>query len=167
VIGRFISADSIIPNLADPQSLNRYSYCLNNPLKYTDPSGHGDDTPYDNYKRYYGSDPPIVVGTINRTQLTTYVYAYDEGVALESVDYQDMSIPVIVSNTKSTQSIKPSLDKNPLVFGGGPMSGATGKGMGIASAIVDLETTAYYFGAARFPMAPIDSQTFIIEGNFV
>jgi len=24
----------------NPQSLNRYSYCLNNPLKYTDPSGH-------------------------------------------------------------------------------------------------------------------------------
>ncbi len=25
---------------ANPQSFNRYSYCLNNPLKYTDPSGH-------------------------------------------------------------------------------------------------------------------------------
>ena len=23
----------------NPQSYNRYSYCLNNPLKYTDPSG--------------------------------------------------------------------------------------------------------------------------------
>jgi RHS repeat-associated protein len=39
-IGRFISADTIIPNPMDPQSLNRYSYCLNNPLKYVDPSGH-------------------------------------------------------------------------------------------------------------------------------
>jgi RHS repeat-associated protein len=39
-IGRFISPDSIVPNPADPQSLNRYSYCLNNPLKYTDPTGH-------------------------------------------------------------------------------------------------------------------------------
>ncbi|MGV8074554.1 MAG: hypothetical protein AB2L11_08370 [Syntrophobacteraceae bacterium] len=25
---------------ADPQTLNRYSYCRNNPLSYTDPSGH-------------------------------------------------------------------------------------------------------------------------------
>ncbi len=24
----------------DPQSLNRYTYCRNNPLKYTDPTGH-------------------------------------------------------------------------------------------------------------------------------
>jgi len=39
-IGRFISADTVIQNLADPQSFNRYSYCTNNPLKYTDPSGH-------------------------------------------------------------------------------------------------------------------------------
>jgi RHS repeat-associated protein len=39
-IGRFISADTIVPNSANPQSLNRYSYCLNNPLKYVDPSGH-------------------------------------------------------------------------------------------------------------------------------
>jgi RHS repeat-associated protein len=39
-IGRFISPDSIVPNPANPQSLNRYSYCLNNPLRYNDPSGH-------------------------------------------------------------------------------------------------------------------------------
>jgi RHS repeat-associated protein len=38
-IGRFISADTIVPNPANPQSLNRYTYCLNNPLKYSDPTG--------------------------------------------------------------------------------------------------------------------------------
>ena len=40
VTGRFISPDSMIPDVYNPQSLNRYSYCLNNPLIYTDPSGH-------------------------------------------------------------------------------------------------------------------------------
>lgn len=39
-IGRFVSPDTIVPDWRDPQSLNRYSYCLNNPLKYVDPSGH-------------------------------------------------------------------------------------------------------------------------------
>jgi hypothetical protein len=39
-LGRFISADTIIPDRSNPQSRNRYSYVLNNPLKYTDPSGH-------------------------------------------------------------------------------------------------------------------------------
>ncbi len=38
-IGRFISADSIVPDFTNPQCLNRYSYCLNNPLRYTDPTG--------------------------------------------------------------------------------------------------------------------------------
>ncbi len=40
VIGRFISADSIVPDPFDPQSLNRYAYCQNNPLIYVDPTGH-------------------------------------------------------------------------------------------------------------------------------
>jgi RHS repeat-associated protein len=39
-IGRFISPDSTGQKLNDPQSLNRYTYCGNNPLKYTDPTGH-------------------------------------------------------------------------------------------------------------------------------
>ena len=40
VIALFISADSVDQDWYDPQSLNRYAYCRNNPLKYTDPSGH-------------------------------------------------------------------------------------------------------------------------------
>jgi len=39
-LGRFISADSIVPEPNQPQSLNRYMYTLGNPLRYTDPSGH-------------------------------------------------------------------------------------------------------------------------------
>jgi RHS repeat-associated protein len=39
-IGRFISPDTFVQDYSNPQSLNRYSYCSNNPLKYTDPTGH-------------------------------------------------------------------------------------------------------------------------------
>ena len=39
-IGRFCQPDSIVPDFKNPQSLNRYSYTINNPLKYTDPTGH-------------------------------------------------------------------------------------------------------------------------------
>ncbi|MBN2006649.1 MAG: RHS repeat-associated core domain-containing protein, partial [Anaerolineae bacterium] len=38
-LGRFISADTIVPGI-DSQALNRYTYVLNNPLRYRDPSGH-------------------------------------------------------------------------------------------------------------------------------
>jgi len=40
-LGRFISADSIIPDPGDPLAFDRYSYVLNNPLVYVDLSGHG------------------------------------------------------------------------------------------------------------------------------
>jgi hypothetical protein len=35
-----VQADTVVPEAGNPQALNRYSYTLNNPLKYTDPSGH-------------------------------------------------------------------------------------------------------------------------------
>ena len=39
VVGRFLSADNYVQMPGFTQSFNRYSYCLNNPLKYTDPDG--------------------------------------------------------------------------------------------------------------------------------
>lgn len=39
-LGRFMTADSILPDPYDLQSYNRYSYVRNNPLTMTDPTGH-------------------------------------------------------------------------------------------------------------------------------
>lgn len=39
LLGRFFSPDNYVQLPDFSQSYNRYSYCLNNPLKYTDPSG--------------------------------------------------------------------------------------------------------------------------------
>ena len=49
VIGRFVSADSIVPYPDDSQSFNRYSYVRNNPVNLVDPSGHADT-----YNAYFG-----------------------------------------------------------------------------------------------------------------
>ncbi len=38
--GRFTSADNVAGRRSDPQSLNLYASVLNNPLAYTDPTGH-------------------------------------------------------------------------------------------------------------------------------
>jgi RHS repeat-associated protein len=43
VLGRFVQPDTIVPDPANPQSLNRYSYVLNNALRYVDPTGHADE----------------------------------------------------------------------------------------------------------------------------
>lgn len=39
VVSRFLSPDNYVQIPENTQSFNRYSYCLNNPLKYTDPTG--------------------------------------------------------------------------------------------------------------------------------
>ncbi len=39
IIGRVLSPDKVVQAPGYTQSYNRYSYCMNNPLRYTDPSG--------------------------------------------------------------------------------------------------------------------------------
>jgi RHS repeat-associated protein len=38
-LGRFLQADPVIGDTSNPQTINPYSYVVNNPLNYTDPSG--------------------------------------------------------------------------------------------------------------------------------
>ncbi len=38
-LGRFVSADPTISRPEDPQDFNRYAYCRNNPIRFTDPTG--------------------------------------------------------------------------------------------------------------------------------
>ncbi len=66
-LGRFLSADTIVPNVANPQDLNRFSYVGNNPLRYTDPTGNrtcGDGEKYDcdgKLNPTTPSKPPVVI----------------------------------------------------------------------------------------------------------
>ncbi len=38
--GRFLSADTLVPDPQNPQSFNRYAYVLNSPINFSDPTGH-------------------------------------------------------------------------------------------------------------------------------
>ena len=39
-LNRFLQPDTVIPDLSNPQSWNRYSYVVNTPINASDPSGH-------------------------------------------------------------------------------------------------------------------------------
>jgi RHS repeat-associated protein len=41
-LGRFMTADSVVPDGLDSQSWNRHAFVRNNPLAFVDPSGHAD-----------------------------------------------------------------------------------------------------------------------------
>jgi RHS repeat-associated protein len=70
-LGRFTSADTFGGKLTNPQSLNLYSYVMNNPLKWIDPTGHRAQDPNDPIKPtedkdengetiYVETDPEII-----------------------------------------------------------------------------------------------------------
>jgi RHS repeat-associated protein len=88
-IGRFISPDTVIQSPGNPQTLNRYSYSLNNPLKYIDPSGHVVEIngynvqAIDYLKSLPGSMPTEIKSLVTNVVSSPMYQAYD---AIRSVD---------------------------------------------------------------------------------
>ncbi len=57
LLGRFISAGTVVPEPGRPQALNRYGYVLNNPLRLIDHTGHcSEDAILTHLKRTYSED---------------------------------------------------------------------------------------------------------------
>lgn len=56
--GRFTSVDPLMASgsISSPQTWNRYSYCYNNPLRFTDPSGMIAGDFYNEKGKYLGTD---------------------------------------------------------------------------------------------------------------
>ncbi len=56
-LGRWISPDTMVPDPSNPQSLNRYSYVLGNPLRYLDRTGHWDEEWAQRFEQEHGHTP--------------------------------------------------------------------------------------------------------------
>jgi RHS repeat-associated protein len=104
-LGMFVSPDSIVPEPGNPLSLNRYSYVLNNPLRFVDPTGHKTWCP-DGICDDPGSRGPAIVrtpGAWNRLTaaqqqelLNAYLaYALDPGY-YAALYAQDPSNPTLI-----------------------------------------------------------------------
>ena len=59
-LGRFLQADPFIQGPRNSQSYNRYSYVLNNPLSYTDPSGYFFNKLFKGLNKAFGKFAPFV-----------------------------------------------------------------------------------------------------------
>ena len=87
-LNRFLSADVIVPDPANPQSYNRYSYSLNNPINFRDPTGRwqcaaGDD--YDRCVAWFSDLLEILQngGEVSRGSYNWFI-AYDEALMAEN-----------------------------------------------------------------------------------
>ena len=65
--GRFLSVDSVRGNPFLPQSWNKYSYVLGNPIKFIDPSGHGEQLGAMPTPLPYGEGPDWFFGWFGST----------------------------------------------------------------------------------------------------
>jgi hypothetical protein len=92
IIGRFTSADPNIPDPTNHQSFNRYSYVLNNPLNYTDPSGFLEDAavPQSLGSRIGGFDLAWANGEIYGTKADAKNPSSEKAKEQEKKDSQDL-----------------------------------------------------------------------------
>jgi RHS repeat-associated protein len=88
-LGRFLSADSIVPEPTNPQGLNRYSYGYNHPVKYVDPSGH---------EACY--DTGVEIGTGGISQADCWAYGRDK-----FIRGWDVSTPVAGSGYSTESAV--------------------------------------------------------------
>jgi RHS repeat-associated protein len=106
-IGRLISPDTLVPNPTNPQAFNRYSYVLNNPLKYIDPSGHRVYINNVNVQNiYYFLQNPEYLFLISGSEV------FEETVSSEVFQAYDM----FRNSSGKAGNIASTLENDPLVF---------------------------------------------------
>ncbi|WP_221077278.1 RHS repeat-associated core domain-containing protein [Agarivorans aestuarii] len=122
-IGRFLQADPHVQAPNNAQNYNRYSYALNNPMSYTDPSGYFFSGLKKFFKKYWRSIVAAVVAVVS--------YGYASGWAMSWGFTSTTIISGSIAATSTTMS-----------FGGYVVAGA------IAGATSGFVATGTLRGAA-------------------
>ncbi|MDO8444571.1 MAG: RHS repeat-associated core domain-containing protein [Deltaproteobacteria bacterium] len=149
-LGRFISADSIIPDPGDPQSFNRYSYVRNNPINLIDPTGHSwlSDATGINIKigskettalLYQNFSPTFLYGTyqLTQTEQGRTILGVEAMIAAAAVGYYYAPAATPSYGELAQAGAGSACDAGcvsiPLVFGG-----SSGSGMAISGPVANL-----------------------------
>ena len=114
-LARFIQPDSIIPDRFNPQTWNRFSYVRNNPLKYTDPTGHADQTP--NWESSLSSDfhnladpnakgAPSGTLTYGGAQMSTVGAETRNGIAIATIDVGQAGTKEVITTVVGAKAVQ-------------------------------------------------------------
>jgi len=90
MLGCFIQADTVVPQPGNPQSLNRYSSVLNNPLRFVDPSGHDplDAAWVEAFRAAHDGRDPTDIDRLYRLYSLTYAGEVSGSYAWTDADWQ-------------------------------------------------------------------------------
>jgi RHS repeat-associated protein len=135
-LGRFTQADPYIQDPTNSQSLNRYSYVENNPLKYTDPSGY---KPFWKQKWFKQTVKAVVA---------VAAAAYTGGLATSAYFSSAIAGTATVATTSLSAAVAAASAQAIIV--GGIVSGAMAGGImgnGSLKSIVGGAATGMLFGA--------------------
>ena len=133
VLGRFISPDPAIQDVTNLQNLNRYTYVLNNPLSFTDPSGYFFKKLFKKAKRFvkqYG----VMIAAIAVGIITAGTALYIAGFALATLEGAILSAAAYGFGSTVTSTL----------LTGGSVGDALKSG--IKSAVISGFTAALTFG---------------------
>ena len=156
-LGRFIQPDPTIPDPTDSQSLNRYSYCRNNPLNETDPSGFTDgdpspppDFPPDNgFPTFPGSN-----GYPNQP-VEIWIIAYKLPVSIGGGNNDTLPPYFGDINGYTPPGVTPFTFDNPAFQNGAPPSGGSGwlkaTGNFVADSVFNAELLKQSWDELRHP----------------
>jgi len=134
-IGRFLSADTIIQAPHDSQSYNRYSYVRNNPLVFTDPSGHSWFSKiWKKIKKWVRTIVSIVVAVVIAIYAPQFLALFIDGASAFGVTVATGALAGFASGAIMTGSLRGALKG--ALFGaiGAGVAGFIGHGIGLEGA---------------------------------
>ncbi|MCF7830823.1 hypothetical protein K9M41_02415 [Candidatus Gracilibacteria bacterium] len=116
-LGRFISRDSWEGDLKDPQSLNKYSYVQNNPLKYVDPSGNTFAESIALGGMFTVADGPLLIGDIIGVSIIVGAAIYQAAIIAKTVignlnNLKDNISPFPANRNESSPFVTPADKQN-------------------------------------------------------
>ncbi len=103
-ISRFLSIDPHLQDPTNPQNYNRYIYVLNNPLRYTDPSGYN----WDDEHNYDASQSSYDAGAASDAQAQENDEQRDSGYNGGDGSASQTTTPVSVFNPPKSTTPKPT-----------------------------------------------------------
>jgi RHS repeat-associated protein len=129
-LGRFVSADTMVPGPGNTLAFDRYSYVMNNPLRYSDPSGYkACDNEFDDdckggyggayYDMTFEERLPIIIDRYNielrgNWSLQNMLYVYKAVIKVGMALARQASSPI--SASAAFNAVYNATAANPVVF---------------------------------------------------